>query len=420
MTRIDKKNGYSPDNPSKAYAPGQPRKASEILVNLSFDLLAQDVNNIPIEDVDTSNSDRGLYFGAIQGLEYLEFDRSQEETFSYSPGANLNLVAENLENGLIQYTINVPVSGGGITGANQFPENKFSEIDQKIFQFTVNTSYIPNGQINSAINNLDFIVDREILLLSNDTIDGGNGNDKFRGLGGDDEIYGFGGRDILRGDEGNDSIEGGNGRDTLRGGSGNDRLFGDNGNDLARGGNGNDLIFGDSGNDSLFGNDGTDRLNGGNGRDRLSGGAGSDTLTGGSGKDTVRGNLGNDVLIGIDPSSSNKGKDEIDTLIGGLGRDKFILANVSTVFYDDKKISLGTKDYARIVDFNPSEDLIQLEGSATKYFLSSNTNTNISGVGIYYQDGLNGGRLGGELIGILENVNIADVSLANTSQFGYI
>lgn len=420
--------------------------ASVTIADLAFDIFISNQTVRLIEDTNSSE-DFGSYIGVIQNLEYTE---SGERVLDYNPTRRLNLTVENISGKILKYTVELPTIYDTAVRKDIFPAAILAEAEvTDSFVFYVNTFYIPDGNISAAINNWEFIVRENILSLSNDVIYGRDEDDSLSGFGGDDTIIGFEGDDTilggghkdlliggddddsilggsdddsLSGDNGNDILKGENGHDLLLGNNNHDQLFGGNGNDTAEGGNGNDLIFGENGHDYLFGNDGTDNIDGGNGRDILSGGNGSDILTGGSGEDTISGNAGNDILTGINPSSTNKGKNEIDTFFGGSGRDRFLLANVSTVFYDDKQSGLGTQDYAQIIDFNPSEDSIQLEGSADEYFLSSNTNTGVSGVAIYYLDEFSGlgGRLRGELIGILENVNIADVSLTDTSQFRYL
>ncbi|GJD21672.1 hypothetical protein RIVM261_066280 [Rivularia sp. IAM M-261] len=102
--------------------------------------------------------------------------------------------------------------------------------------------------------------------LNQNSIDGGNGNDK---------IYGLQDNDFLRGLNGNDQIFGGDG---------NDQTFGDNGNDL---------LYGERGSDKLFGGDGNDLLDGwyksfqGGQFDELTGGKGSDTFVLGDKTDGV-------------------------------------------------------------------------------------------------------------------------------------
>lgn len=70
--------------------------------------------------------------------------------------------------------------------------------------------------------------------------------------------------------------------DTINGGSGNDTIFAGIGNDLVSGGPGDDVIFDGAGDDTVSGDDDNDTFwlaSGANdGSDSLSGGAGTDTL----------------------------------------------------------------------------------------------------------------------------------------------
>lgn len=57
-------------------------------------------------------------------------------------------------------------------------------------------------------------------------------------------------------------------------------------------------------------------MDAGAGNDQLYGGTGNDTLRGGTGNDKLYGEAGNDSLIGVNASSTNPGRGEIDQLTG--------------------------------------------------------------------------------------------------------
>lgn len=88
-----------------------------------------------------------------------------------------------------------------------------------------------------------------------DTIAGGPGDQIIRGEGGDDVLRGDlnirspqgtkGGDDTIFGGDGNDRIGGKGGNDTLLGEVGDDHIWGDDGDDIIRGGLGNDTLTGD-------------------------------------------------------------------------------------------------------------------------------------------------------------------------------
>lgn len=173
-------------------------------------------------------------------------------------------------------------------------------------------------------------------------------------------------------------------------------------------------------NNNIYGNGFDNTLEGKGGNDNLFGGfKGNDTLIGGS---------GNDRLVG-----TSNGKGEIDTLKGGADKDTFVLhysgANGDEVAaYNDGKLgtfengyfypSSGLSDYALIKDFNPSEDKIELAGSASNYILKQSPISVGSGTqdtAIY----LNQGFFGNELIGVIQDVPLAQLNL-NNSYFSYV
>ncbi|ASV76825.1 Alkaline phosphatase [Thermogutta terrifontis] len=165
-----------------------------------------------------------------------------------------------------------------------------------------------------------------------------NGEDVVRGQGGDDIVYGGDYDDVLKGADGDDMLLGGRGDDLLRGDAGDDHLEGNEGDDSLYGSDGADQLFGDAGNDTLHGDAGDDVLNGGTDDDALFGDAGNDTLSGGDGNDNLYGGDGNDNLYGeagadtLNSGAGNDGlfggvDDDVDTLAGGAGADRFLLYN---------------------------------------------------------------------------------------------
>ena len=242
----------------------------------------------------------------------------------------------------------------------------------------------------------------------NDLISAGDGNDTVEGGAGTDLISGDNGDDNLNGQSGQDDIFGGEGNDQINGGGESDQLLGEAGNDTINGEDGNDTVNGGSGNDTVNGGNGIDRLFGGNDNDQITGGVGSDTLTGGFGNDSLDGGEGDDELIGVDPTTAGSGvgfgAGEQDTLTGGAGSDKFVFADATRVYYSDGDPSTtGDSDFGLVKDFNASEDIIQLQGSADLYeldFFPTSTGS-INAALIYDPEVL----ARGEVIGILENVS---------------
>ncbi|WP_172961068.1 calcium-binding protein [Oceaniglobus roseus] len=211
----------------------------------------------------------------------------------------------------------------------------------------------------------------------NDSVDGGEGDDRIYGFVGNDTLEGNFGSDTLLGGEGNDLLHGdiagftdaddgdnqlygGAGDDTLEGGStGDDRLFGEAGNDILRFGFGADTADGGSGDDRLVdtsgpgggrvidGGDGIDILDlneltpagetrislfagvvrNGNGFDSIAnienvyGSQGNDVINADTGANELRGNAGDDVLRGFDGNDTLAGGLDQDTILGGYGDD---------------------------------------------------------------------------------------------------
>ena len=81
------------------------------------------------------------------------------------------------------------------------------------------------------------------ILIPDDTLNGGSGNDTIIGSIGNDRIEGGSGNDSINGGVGNDSIQGGNGNDTIDSGSGDDTVAGQSGDDVISTGSGNDTIL---------------------------------------------------------------------------------------------------------------------------------------------------------------------------------
>ena len=152
------------------------------------------------------------------------------------------------------------------------------------------------------------------------------------------------------------------------------------------------MLTSEKGSDRLIGGSGEDRLNGGDGNDELYGDAYlpieeipsanagesvqpqdadsiqdnvytgmQDQLIGGPGNDQLSGGLGNDILNGTDDHAA--GAFEQDILIGGDGRDRFILGDTHQSYYRPQ----GIEDYAMVMDFDPHLDVVQLHGTVNSY-----------------------------------------------------
>ncbi|MEM9212791.1 MAG: hypothetical protein AAGD25_00310 [Cyanobacteria bacterium P01_F01_bin.150] len=132
----------------------------------------------------------------------------------------------------------------------------------------------------------------------------------------------------------------------------------------------------------------------------------NDDLTGTDGDDILWGGLGNDTLTG---AGADGGVDEVDWLIGGGGKDRFVLGNEQQAFYNDgQTLSAGLSDFAAVLDFNGNHDVIQLYGSADTYQLIEIPEelVGIAGTGIYQTEDGNVP----ELIGVVVGVTLTDMS----------
>jgi RTX calcium-binding nonapeptide repeat (4 copies) len=233
------------------------------------------------------------------------------------------------------------------------------------------------------------------------------------------------------GGAGNDSIVLGDGNSILTPGTGHDTLVVGNGNNLVRLGLGATTLTAGTNTAISFApalgsvmvnlnsgvNDGAAKgdllrgsivsVTGSSLGDTLIAGSSPVTLIGGGGSDSLAAGNGASTLIGVDPTSPNPGRGEIDTLIAGTGSDLFVLGDVSSVYYASGSLRGGGKgDFALIENYNPALDTLQLHGASSQYFTGILTVNGQQGLGIYF-DTANVGRLtpNSELVALLQPVN---------------
>jgi hypothetical protein len=114
------------------------------------------------------------------------------------------------------------------------------------------------------------------------------------------------------------------------------------------------------------------------------------------------------------------GRNSVDVLMGGTGRDRFWLGDATMVFYDDGQPNQpGLRDYALIKDFRPGEDMIQLHGSRSQYLLGASPIRRIQGTGLFLDTDRNGVlNRQDELIGIVEGTQRLNLGASYFSYTG--
>lgn len=146
------------------------------------------------------------------------------------------------------------------------------------------------------------------ITTSNDSIEGGNGNDVLNGMGGDDTIFGGAGADSIHAGSGNDTIFGDAGADVIDGGAGFDILTYEASPSGVTVSNGSGNTGGDAAGDNVTG------------VDALIGSSHGDVIFGGGGRVLLFGSTGNDVLFAV-------GGD--DNLFGGADDDELIIPDTA-------------------------------------------------------------------------------------------
>lgn len=256
-------NGYAQKNMAKLLAD---EKGSFKFVNK--DGTAGNVNN---------GGEMYLVHVSSKGTETMINSEYGKSVFHSISGADDGLNGDHF----VHATATVDVASGTLTvGMEDLWGGGDKDFDDSVFKIDIGVTnaallgHVPSGSGSSP---------------DQDTIIGGEGNDKLFGMADDDVVEGGAGNDSIWGNSGNDHLSGGAGNDVVRGGSGDDHVAGDAGNDD---------LYGNSGDDMMFGGDGNDTIAGGSGNDTISDGAGNDQVDAGSGDDTVIAGEGNDVYNG--------------------------------------------------------------------------------------------------------------------------
>src|SRR5262249_10892182 len=137
---------------------------------------------------------------------------------------------------------------------------------------------------------------------------------------------------------------------------------------------------------------GPDNINGGNHPQAIYGGAGDDIITGfnqidkifgGSGNDIIHGATQNDILYGGSGNDTITGDNGNDTIIGGYGSDK-LWGGIETQQPAPDAGGTDTFQYLspldasdQIMDFNPSQDVLEFRVASSGAFSIGNNDTSI-------------------------------------------
>ena len=159
----------------------------------------------------------------------------------------------------------------------------------------------------------------------------------------------------------------------------------------------------------ISGNDSTNTLNGTSDRDRLYGYGGNDTLMGNGGHDALFGGSGNDILLGGDGmdwlqgGTGSSSADDRDILDGSQDSwtDYYVLGNQMSSYYTGS-------GYATLRNYDPTYDYIVVADN----FSTSRISLSLGQVsGGSAADTLI--KLNGDLVGVVEDVNIVNLPLSN-------
>lgn len=131
---------------------------------------------------------------------------------------------------------------------------------------------------------------------------------------------------------------------------------------------------------------------------------------GSTGNDNLVGTTGNDRLAGVTETGADSGRNTLDSLTGSTGADTFLLADSrrGTFYNDGNNKNQGTNDYARIIDFNATEDRVQLR-LGTQYLIRNNG----ADTDLFLGDGNKTFSASDELIAKMQGVNLASGTQTN-------
>ena len=238
-------------------------------------------------------------------------------------------------------------------------------LDSDLFNYKAGNNTLVGDASNNIIASVDTV---NSSLSGNDGADilvtVGEADNTVSGGDGDDFITNVGtGNNTLSGNSGADTIVNiSTGNNTLNGGNGSDLLVNvGTGNNTLNGGNGADILINYGSGAALNGNNGNDILIGGSGEDTVTGGNGNDILTGGDGADTFQ--------FSAEYSSSTTFTYKTIKIFGKTIK---IPTGISHSF------GWKTSGSDTLTDFNPDEDIIEIDITDTVGTASSDLSFNSS------------------------------------------
>ncbi|MEJ1095480.1 MULTISPECIES: calcium-binding protein [unclassified Pseudoxanthomonas] len=176
---------------------------------------------------------------------------------------------------------------------------------------------------------------------------GNSGNNHLQGFGGNDILMGHDGTDLLEGGEGDDALDGGMGADQLIGGAGNDTYEVDAADDVVveLAGDGNDTVHSTTYSYALSNNiEQLVLVEGSNAYEAIAG-TGSQTLTGNSYDNRLDGGA------------------SVDTLIGGLGNDIYVVDSSGDVVIENAGEGVDTVESSISYTLSTTLENLTLLGS---------------------------------------------------------
>ncbi len=147
---------------------------------------------------------------------------------------------------------------------------------------------------------------------------------------------------------------------------------------------------------------------------------GNDVLSGCMGSDVVIGGDGDDVVSGVHTEMPLPGHEEIDVLIGGPGKDRFVLGGHYGIYHKDV-VGRGATSYAAIQDFEKGDQIVLECDQMGNYELVETTVGLSQATAIYYnRDGKPGISVYDDLIAQVQGPAARSLDLMDATTFQWV